>query len=516
MPALDDAAALIEEARARTRRRRRRGAALTLLVLAAALASYLADSGSSSGTVTETASRPFVNLRAFEHAGELAFISRGALWVLDGSARSLRRLHAPRGYAVASPTFSHDGRWLAYLATHSSDSATVSQLWVARADGSGAREIGGLAVNQLVGWSPTADVLAAVTDTYLSLSKYHFGPQPTTLSLITPAGRVRRLSSISAAAARFGSVWDAVWSPQGNAVAVSTNDFLRSGGSSVRAYPIDGGRPTPWFSIPTRQGLPGICTGCGGANEVIAHLAGWYPHWGIAFWAICCGATHISDDTPLELLTAPGATPHLIARTLSSGATDAIASSPTGGLALVASTGGREIGIGKQVSLCNRSTLTCEPVPGASLWQGRNPQTCVIPCRRWPHAAAGGPGSGVTLDPSFSPNGRLLAYVKAPEALTSGWPELAWYDAHELYVLDPATGATRRLGKIDGADVPAWSRDGRELLYVANDGLWMTSLASATPVEIEYPLFRSGYRRGFQVDYYGQLPWSQQFSWWSP
>jgi WD40-like Beta Propeller Repeat len=516
VPALDDAAALIEEARSRTRRRRRRGAAFALLALAAALASYLADSGGGSVTVAETASRPFVNVRAFEHAGELAFISRGALWVLDGSAHSLRRLRAPRGYAVASPTFSHDGRWLAYLATRSSDSATVSQLWVARADGSGAREIGGLAVNQLVGWSPTADVLAAVTDTDLSISRYYFGPQPTTLSLITPAGRTRRLFSIPAAAARVGRVWDAVWSPHGNAVAVSTNDFRRNGGTTVRAFPIDGARPTQWFSIPTRQGLAGICTECGGANAVIADLAGWYPHWGIAFWAICCGADHISDDTPLELLTAPGATPHLIARTLSDGTTDAIASSPTGGLALVASTGGREIGIGKQVSLCDRSTLTCEPVPGASLWQGRNPQTCVIPCGRWPHAATGKPGSGVTLDPSFSPSGRLLAYVKAPEALTSGWPELAWYDAHELYVFDPATGATRRMGKIGGADVPAWSSDGRELLYVGNDGLWMTSLASGKSVEIEYPLFHAGYWRGLQVDYYGQLPWSAQFSWWSP
>jgi hypothetical protein len=516
MPALDDATALIEEARTRTRRRRRRGAALGLLALVAALASYLADSGGSGGTVAETASRPFVNVRAFAHVGELAFISRGALWVLDGSAGSLRRLHAPHGYAVASPTFSHDGRWLAYLATRSTDSTTVSQLWVARADGSGAHAVGGLAVDQLVGWSSTADVLAAVTDTHVSLRNGYRGPQPTTLSLITPAGRVRRLFSISAAAARVGRVWDAVWSPHGNAVAVSTNDFLRNGGTSVRAYPIDGGRPTQWFSIPTRQRLPGICSECGGANQVIADLAGWYPHWGIAFWAICCGADHVNDDTPLELLTAPGATPQLLAQTLSDGTTDAIAGLAAGGLALVASTGGREIGIGKQVSVCDHATLTCKPVPGASLWEGRNPQKCVIPCSRWPHAAAGKPGSGVTLDPSFSSDGRLLAYVKAPEALTGGWPGLAWYAAHELYVLDPATEATKRIGKIDGADVPAWSSDGRELLYVAGNGLWMTSLATGKPVEIEYPLFHAGYWRGFQVDYYGQVPWSQQFSWWSP
>ena len=84
--------------------------------------------------------------------------------------------------------------------------------------------------------------------------------------------------------------------------------------SSVTAYPIGGGKPTTWFSIGADQHLPG-----GSCDNVIAALADWWPHWGIAFWAIACGASRNLDNTPLDVLTAPGAQPRQIAQTLSHG-----------------------------------------------------------------------------------------------------------------------------------------------------------------------------------------------------
>jgi hypothetical protein len=53
--------------------------------------------------------------RAFEHQGLLAFASLGSLYVLDGSNGALRQAGHLRS-GVEEPSFSHDGRWLAYIA----------------------------------------------------------------------------------------------------------------------------------------------------------------------------------------------------------------------------------------------------------------------------------------------------------------------------------------------------------------------------------------------------------------
>ncbi len=63
-----------------------------------------------------------------------------------------------------APTFSPDGRWLAYLVPQAAGGA-FSQLWIANGDGTAAHLVRRVAVDQLVGWSPTADVLAVITAT---------------------------------------------------------------------------------------------------------------------------------------------------------------------------------------------------------------------------------------------------------------------------------------------------------------------------------------------------------------
>jgi hypothetical protein len=102
-------------------------------------------------------------------------------------------------------------------------------------------------------------------------------------------------------------------------------------------------------------------------------------------------------------------------------------------------------------------------------------------------------------------------------ALTEGWPDPAWYGAHALYLWSPATGKTRRVVAVEGAQVPNWSADGRHLLYVRDDGLWLASAGGGPPVRIAYPLFqpRSLYS-SFTNDYYGEIAWTDQFAWWSP
>ena len=480
---------------------------------------WLASLGGGAAVVRETASVPFANLRGFAGHGELAFVSRRALWTMDGATGTLRRLAVPRGFTPASPQLSHDGRWLAYLAERSDPSgADESELWLAHGDGNAARMVAGPNVDRLIGWSPTADVLALTTHRTEPFPPY---PAATRLVVIAPPSSRRTLVQLSPTRARPDSIWSATWSPNGRQIAVSTVGAA----TTVDAYRLAGGPPTTWFQIRNDQSFPvHICSQCGGANEVIADLAGWWPQWGISFWVYCCGAIHSNDGSPLAVLAHPGARPRILTHTLSDRATDAIAVSANGALAIVANArnGGREIGIGKTVETCAATTRTCTPVPGATTWVGPNDQRCVIPkltpqrCLGFAVAPAGHPGSGVSLDPSWSPAAGLLAYVRAPIALTGGWPDAAWYAAHALYVWNARTGVTRRIAAVDAVNVPTWSANGHDLLYVHDDGLWLAPVTHGTPAEIAHPLFpQSGLYTGFTNDYYGQIPWTDQFSWWT-
>jgi hypothetical protein len=520
--AVSDPEALIEEARRRAwRRRRRRGIVAALLFGAAALAYFASDGSHNSGggMVGMTAHRPFVNVRAFSHEGELAFVSRQSLWVLDSAARSLRRLPVPAGYTPASPVFSHDGRWLAYLATVP-NSAGPPELWLARGDGAGAREVAGLPISQLVGWSPRGDTLAVVA---LSKGRYVTGAQgqlPLVVELIRPTRPTTRLLALSASTARPSQIYDAVWSPDGHEVAVSINDPVSAGGTVVRAYPINGGPPVTWFSIGSRQPLPGGCGSASGCQEVVADLAGWWPGWGIGFWVYADGMTHNNDSTALELLTAPDARPHVIAQTLSDGVTDAVAAGRDGELALVASSNdsGRTYTQGKTVETCNAHTRNCTPLAAATVWTGSSYRpTCPNGCGKLQTPPLGARGSGVSLDPAWSPAGNLLAYVKAPNAFP-GIVSLSWYDAHVLFVWNPKSDATRKIVAVDGVSAPTWSTNGRQLLYVSNDGLWLAPLGGK-PTEIEYPLFPPQQWKSVGTNglsYYGQIDWTGQFNWSAP
>jgi Tol biopolymer transport system component len=124
----------------------------------------------------------------------------------------------------------------------------------------------------------------------------------------------------------------------------------------------------------------------------------------------------------------------------------------------------------------------------------------------------------VSLDPSWSPDGKLLAYVKSPSADTGGQPSLTWFKAHRLFVFDAATRRSTEVARADGASVPTWSKNGKEILYVRDNALWVSPVLGGKATELETPLFppaewqdvlRSG------ISFYGQVNWGGQFSWWS-
>jgi hypothetical protein len=179
-----------------------------------------------------------------------------------------------------------------------------------------------------------------------------------------------------------------------------------------------------------------------------------------------------------------------------------VSANANGALALVASTAnaGREYGAGKEIETCDLAHETCAPIPNATIWNGKN-------------------GSAVSLDPAWSPTGSLLAYVKAPTAHTGGNPPVAWYAAHELFVYDPATRRSTKIAGVAGVSVPTWSADGKTLLYVSRNALWLAPATGGKPTEIATPLFAPAEWLNpllGAISYYGQIPWTAQFSWRSP
>jgi hypothetical protein len=258
---------------------------------------------------------PSVNAAAFAGRGELAFVSRGVLWVLDGATGALRRVRAA-GATPADPVFSRDGRWLAFLgmpAGHPGGSRPYT-LWLAAGNGSGAHRVRGLAAEQLLGWSPARDVVAVTAGPSSARAPYGLA---TAVRLVSPSGSARVL-------VRARAIESAAWSPGGGSIAVAA---AGASASMLASYPVPGGRKAAWL----RRTAGG--TAAWGASYLI-DPAGWWPHRGIGFWALADSASLSADQVPFYVIGAPGARPRLLGYALSGGTTGAVAAAPGGWLAL--------------------------------------------------------------------------------------------------------------------------------------------------------------------------------------
>lgn len=426
--------------------------------LAVALLATAPAPGAPEATLA-SAQRPLVDSAAFRHQGELAFVSRGALWVLDGSSGSLRPV--TEGPAAA-PVYSHDGRWLAYVTTGPSSPFTSvlapapGQLWIAHSNGTGARRVPGLTNAGDLSWSPTADLLAVLGGTNAGIW------------LVTPQGVRHELPGTSQAA-------NFVWSPDGRKLAFS--GYGQYG--ALEADSVAGGSPVLWQAEHNNPAYPQLF------NPDIP--AGWLPKGGgLLFWIDLDNSASLeADGLPLYLVADPDGPSSLLGTTL---VKPSSITTSSGGEAAIVDGDDRYQWMNKTVERCSTAGVSCAAVPK--------------------------PAADVSIDPSWSPDGHELVYAQGPASSNDDFPQSVlqrWYSRLSLWTIASTSNRPVELRGTDGGTTPRWSSGGRRLMYEADDAVWLMARIGGTPVKVASPLFAPDQ----WPTYYGQVDWAAQFAWWS-
>jgi hypothetical protein len=466
-----DTEALIKEAR--RLRRRRWLIAITAAAAAALLAAAITlDVTSGSRPVFRGPTRigsngPVVDSAALRGQGNLAFVSESSpyatpassLYVIDGSNGAVRRVDAP-GFP-SQPKFSADGKYLAFIESGPSDAKNglSDSLWIANGDGSDAFEVHGLGdIGHDFSWAPRSDLLAVAAGPQSTSAPYG---QPTQLRLVSPDGSSRVLVHAHA-------IGGAVWSPNGDALAVMTAGNLSS---TLTAYPLNGARATRWLHL----------------GGWIVPL-GWWPKWGIGYSDPQCDCGDaIVDGSSFSTIASPEAKPVTLGNTLTTDSDGLPTANADGNLAYVEG-GDRSVWGGERLRICTAPSDDCISAPA--------------------------PRGAVSVDPAWSADGSLLAFAEAPGSNNEAYfPATVehWYNAHELWLFSPATGSFREVATASGATVPMWSAGGHSLLYESHDDLYLLRGFGAKPIEVAAPLFEP--TSWFESPYYGTLDWVDQFAW---
>jgi len=407
---------------------------------------------------------PTVGTAAFAGRGQLAFVSSGRLYVLDGSAAgrpaTLHAVAAPGG--ASEPAWSPGGRWLAFLVVPPSPYPEVSgatgTLWLAEADGSAARPV--LANAGPFSWSPASDVLAATVTNPASGRSWLCELRPGTPPHLVP-----------------GVTGPAVWSPDGRELAftvIMSNPQRGFYGSKLETISAAGGPPVVRRS----------------SSQAALLVAGWWPDGqGLMAWTDEQGSASLAADGQ-SLVSFPlnGGPPVTLGFTLLF--PPFLATSPAQWLVAVDNGGDR-------VLWDDKTILLCAPTGG---------------CAGLPH----GMPRATNLDPALSPAGQALAFVHADASLsrpqTFGQASIAaWYATRSLWVYVP--GGQPQAIRAAGTKVadPTWSSDGKLLLYVRDDGLWLIN-PFAGPAARAIPVVSSLFA-GAWPNYYAYIDWRDQFAW---
>jgi len=406
-----------------------------------------------------TASAPDIRLQALQGQGRLALIWGSHLYVADGTAGTLRQI--PSAGVAAIPTWSRDGHWLAYLRLAGANAAT-GEAWIARADGGRSYRVGQAraASRDGLAWSPTAATLAAVLQDSSGKSE---------LWLTSPGGIPRPLRGAGDAVTSFA------WSPDGAMIA-----YVATVSAPVRHDVVSTIRPRDG-QIVRRFAAP--------ANTAVV-LAGWWPSArGLVFWLDPDYSQSIAaDGLDLSALPLDGSASRALVGTLPY--RDWLSWAPDGRTLLLVEGGGREAWQGKHLTVCDVERGACRLIPQ--------------------------PASDVSVDPAWAPNGSMIAFVRArAHAGSSGAAQTGvdWTITRTLWLAAPDGSGAHELSYVrGGVFAPAWSADGRALLFWQDDALWLWRSRSSDVVRIIGPFPQ----HAAPTDFFGHVSWTDIVSWSCP
>lgn len=367
-----------------------------------------------------------VQAQAFKGHGNLAFVQQGLLYTLNGTTGDIKQI-TDSGRA-AQPAWSHDGQWLAYINITEQDSGS-GQLWLARQDGSPTRPIPGLPQSVASSgffWSPTANLLAVVMP-------------DDGIWLVPAAGKPYRLVQHNLAS------YGLAWSPDGNSIAYSALlpvEEIQDRSNALYTIGLDGGRPVELL-MEKQAGI---------------YVAAWWPDGkGLLYWT-SYGASQAYDGTPLYSFRLGDSEAEYLTAGLSYQGW--LSLSPQGELMMVSGL--------SRIVWANKSLTIINPASGARQ-NLANPAGCV------------------SLDPAFSPAGDRIAFVAAKDLGDEVWPEdlTAWVNTRTLW-LAQADGSNPRPLTSAGTGVyqPLWSKDGKSILYVRDNALWLINSEGGQPKKI--------------------------------
>lgn len=422
---------------------------LVLVVAVAALTSVLVGSRSAAAA-SGGQSAPYVDIRAFSGHGDLAFVSLGDLYVLDGADGQLVNVTGP-GRAAGGPEFSPGGEWLTY------ETGQGETSWLARADGLGSKRLTGTA-----SWLPNGQLALR---------------SPTSTSTFTvTANEALKSTGGSAAASAVRAGHSVVYLFVTSTLKVHPHGPSR-GVERVETAASPGGPRTLWYEAPVSfsptGGLKGSFVGnvtvLPGERGLLLTISGY-----------CCD---YADGQEFYELSSPLGKPQLLGPVLDSFAVPTFG--PDGTFAYEGG-GDRYAWVSKHVEQCVEATATCIHVPTSK--------------------------NVLSLSPAWSPDHKTLALVEAspePEGAIGQPQVLRWYATHHLYLLAAGSDKPAEVRGTRGAAAPVWSADSQSLLYVDHDDLYLIAHVGAAPVEVAGPLFAPGSWPG----YFGDIAWTKQFAW---